>query len=86
VAAPTALHPFFRDYGLPVSCGHGLHGRPGFRVFSRLELVDLNLMTHGTLVRLNGHDLINVFFGYVPGAMTHRTGNLILTVLAQLPI
>ncbi len=82
MAASTSLHPLHQSHGLPVGGGHGLHRLPGEGMLSRLELVSLGLVTHGTFVRLHRPCHVNVFLRHVPGAMAHGAGDEILAMLA----
>lgn len=86
VATPAALHSFHQGHRLPVSRGHGLHGRPGLCVFTGAELVPSNLVAHAAAIRLNGNDLVNIIIRHMGCAVTNNTGNLILAVFAQLPV
>ena len=86
MTAAAALHSFHQGHRLPVSRGHGFHGRPGKGVLSLLELLDPLLMTIGTCIRcrdLNFGDIIRILVLFT---VTGGTVDFILTVFADLPI
>ncbi len=86
VTPAAALHPFYQGHWLPMGCWHCLQSSPCGSMLAFFELFDSFLMAVGASLWRGNLYFVSVILIFMQFAVAYRTVDLILTVLAYLPV